>query len=119
MPERVPGSKARIVLKDGKYYLTRGRQRQELQPLIASDEDLRALVDKEVQLAIEPHRIIVGFRTPDVRIVCYLAPPPRRWMCYLPRPELLQGIQDQVRRNLLDRMLQEGVIDREIAEKLR
>lgn len=119
MPERISRTKARIVLKDGKHYLARGRQRQELQPLMASDENLQAVVGKEVQLVTEPHRTIVGFRTPEVRIVCYLPPRPRWWMCYLPRPELLQGIQDKVRQNLLDRLLQEGVIDQEIAEKLR
>jgi hypothetical protein len=119
MPASVRRTKASIVLKDGKHYLVRGRQRQELQPLVASGEDLQAVVGKEVQLATEPHRTIVGFRTPEVRIVCYLPPRPRWWMCYLPRPELLHGIEDKVRQNLLDRLLQEGVIDQEVAEKLR
>lgn len=119
MPGRIPLTRARIVLKDGKYYLVRGRQRQELQPLMASDDELQAVVGKEVQFATQPHTTIVGFRTPNVRIVCYLPPPPRRWMCYLPRPELVEGIQDKVRQNLLDRLLQEGAIDQEIADKLR
>ncbi len=116
--ERIPRAKATIATKDGKYYLVRGRQREELSPLMASEKELQALVGKEVQLATEPRRIIVGFRTPKVRVLCYIHWP-RRWMCYLPRPELLHGIEEQVRHNLLDQMLKEGVIDREVAEKLR
>lgn len=119
MPEeRIPRTRATIATKDGKFYLVRGRQRQELAPLMASDQELQALVGKEVQVTTEPRRIIVGLRTPRVRVLCYIHWP-RRWMCYLPRPDLLQGIEEQVRRNLLEQMLKEGVIDQEVAEKLR
>lgn len=119
MPEtRPPKIKATIAAKDGKYYLVRGRQRDELAPLMASEEELQAMVGKEVQVATSPRRIIVGLRTPKMRVLCYIYWP-RRWMCYLPRPELLQGIEERVRINLLEQMLKEGVIDREVAEKLR
>ncbi len=112
-------TKARIAQTSGKTYLVRGRQRDELQPLAASAEDLAAVVGKQVEVEVATRHTIVGLRAPEVRIVCYLPPPIRRWTCYIPRPELVEGIQEKVRDNLIDRMVQEGVIDQAVAEKLR
>lgn len=113
-------AKAKIAhSKDGKTYLVRGRQRDELQPLVASAEDLAAVAGQQVEVEVETRQTIVGFRTPEVRVVCYLPVRPRNWSCYIPRPELIEGIQEKIRENLIERMVEQGVIDRQTAEKLR
>jgi len=116
--------------------------------MVGGVETLKGLAGQKVEILYsEPTRFVVGLqagRRPP--ILCYLPPVTfgqqgvaveaarsqqfhiaitdeagiRRpiILCYVPAPELIKGIELEVRRNLANQLLQEGYIDAAVREKI-
>ncbi|HUW96613.1 MAG TPA: hypothetical protein VMW58_12575 [Anaerolineae bacterium] len=117
--------KGMLIFEKGKYFLEVEGERQELPPGMGIDEaQLRDLAGKEVEvLYSEPKRFAIALLGPRMPpIICYLPPwPPEPWpgpTCYLPVPWLIKGVEKEVRANLAKRFLDEGLINREVYDKL-
>ncbi len=83
-------AKARIGKRNGKTYLARGRERDELQPLAASAGDLAAVAGQHVDVEVEARHTAVR----------------------------LPGVDDQVRAYLLKQFVAERIIAQEVYELL-
>ena len=137
-----------VIAEKGKYYLDLAGARVELLPqMTGGEENLKALAGQKVEvLYSEPTRFVVGLqsgRRPP--ILCYIVPFTfgqqggvavehaqefhiaitdvegiRRpiILCYVPAPELIAGIEFEVRRNVANQMLQEGYISADVHAKI-
>lgn len=148
MEERGKRTMAKVVQKEGHFYVQRGEDLQEIDPILGGGEEvLRRLDGMDVELAVEQLPWVVGVISDKVRIVCYLPPPdlrkalfgehvttpvgttmttqPRaaglkglRPTCYLPRDWLIRGVEEQVRINLVKELAAEGILTQAINERL-
>lgn len=112
-----------VVFEEGKYFLEVEGTREEVPAeAIAQEAQLKELVGQEVEvLYSEPKRAVVGLVAKEfMPILCYIPGPP--WppcfMCYLPPPWVIRGVELEVRTNLAKRFLEEGYISEEIFERL-
>jgi len=127
-----------LRFEEGKFFLeVEGKKRELPTTALADEAQLKEYVNQEVEvLYSEPVRQVVGLAAGRrLRIVCYL-PPPDPWppwppcclppphfphppLCYIPAESwFLKGVEAQVRANLARRFLEEGVIGKEVYEKL-
>jgi hypothetical protein len=113
-----------VVFEEGKYFLEVEGRREEVPPeAVAQEARLKELVGQEVEvLYSEPKRAVVGLVAKEfMPILCYIPWPP--WppcfMCYLPPPWVIRGVEQEVRMNLARRFLEEGYISEEVFERLR
>jgi hypothetical protein len=115
--------KGTIVREKGKFYLKMKDRREELPLDTVIDSDrLERLVGKDVEVLLsEPRQAVVGIRLEELLpILCYIPWPP--WppcfLCYLPAPWLIKGVELEVQRNLAKRFLEEGYINEEVFKRL-
>jgi len=136
-----------VVAEGDKFFLDLAGSRVELLPqMMGGVDNLKSLAGQKVEILYsEPTRFVVGLqagRRPP--ILCYYQPGPY-WqrtaeaepapqyhlvitdeagirrpiiLCYVPAPELVKGIEYEVRRNLANRLLQEGYISADVHEKI-
>ena len=112
-----------VVREEGKYLLEVEGERQEI-PLetVMDESQLESIVGQTVEvLYSEPRPAVVGILARErVPILCYVPWPP--WppcfLCYLPVPWLLRGVEREVQVNLAKRFLEEGYINEEVFERL-
>ena len=127
-------STGKIVLAEGKYFLELAGSRQELpSELLAAQPELKDLTGKEVGVLFsEPQRSVVGLqaaRRPP--ILCYIPAPefhvmheeaaifkPMRPICYVPADWVVKGVEQKIRENLAKELLNEGVIGKEVYDRL-
>lgn len=108
-----------IVMEGEKYFIDVAGQREELPVVVVGDEaELKEMVGTQVEvLYSEPTRFIVGLKPPRrPPWLCYLPRPP--WLCYLPPPWVFRGFEQQVRVNLAKQFLEEGLISKEVYDRL-
>jgi hypothetical protein len=113
-----------LVFEEGKYFLEVEGRREEVPPeAVAQEARLKELVGQEVEvLYSEPKRAVVGLVARELMpILCYIPWPPLPpcFMCYLPPPWVIRGVEQEVRTNLARRFLEEGYISEEVFERLR
>jgi hypothetical protein len=113
--------RGKIVSERGKFFLEAGRERWELEEgMMIAEQPLPELVGREVEVLLsEPRRYVVGLVAEKLRpILCYIPYP--HPLCYIPAdPWLFKGVEDRIRVNLAEKFLEEGLITKEIHEKLR
>lgn len=138
MSERATVGK--VILERGKYYLKAGDSKEELIPEAVGGVDaLKAVEGQQVEvLYSEPQTFVVALR-PKRRppILCYLPAPWNRLVpgheaivatsqlglrvkptCYVPLDWVVRGVEEQVRRNLAAELLEQGIISKEVNEKI-
>jgi hypothetical protein len=112
-----------VMFDEGKYFLEVEGRREEL-PLetVVEEEQLKKLVGQEVEVFFsEPRPAVVGIKAKELMpILCYIPWPP--WppcfLCYLPVPWLIRGVEREVQINLAKRFREEGYISEEVFERL-
>jgi len=112
-----------VGFEEGKYFLEVEGRREELPTwAVAEEARLKELVGQEVEVIYsEPRRAVMGLVAKELMpILCYIPWPP--WppcfMCYLPAPWLIRGVEREVQVNLAKRFLEEGYISEEVFERL-
>ena len=115
-----------VVFDEGRYFLKVDDRREELPvETVLQGEELEKLVGQEVEVLLsEPRQAVVGLIAKDALrfpIFCYVPPWPP-WppcfMCYLPAPWLIKGVEREVQVNLAKRFLEEGYISEEVFRRL-
>jgi hypothetical protein len=110
-----------MVYKDGKYFVEMEGRDEELPVGVLVDEaQFKELVGQQVEvLYSEPTRFVVGVVARVPRIRCYYI------LCYYPADiwgryvgPAIPELGENVRIKLADRFLEEGLISREVHEKL-
>lgn len=127
--------KGKIILEEGKYFLDIDGKKQELPAGTIDEAKLKELAGKEVEIIYsEPQSFVVGIKVDKLpTITCYIRPwPPHPpcyiwhphppcymycFVCYLPADWLIKGVEVEVRKNLAQRFLDEGIISKENYEK--
>jgi hypothetical protein len=109
----------KVLLEGDKYFIDVAGRREELPPGVIGDEaELKELVGEQVEVFYsEPTRFIVGLKHPRrPPWMCYLPRPP--WLCYLPPPWVFKGFEKEIRLNLARQFLEEGLISKEVYDRL-
>lgn len=134
--------KGKIILEEGKYFLDIDGKKQELPAGTIDEAKLKELAGKEVEIIYsEPQSFVVGIKAdktiilncfifpwppkPPCYVPCYIWDPRPPWppcyihcfVCYLPADWLIKGVEVEVRKNLAQRFLDEGIISKENYEK--
>ena len=114
-----------VVFDEGRYFLEVEDRREPLPvETVLQEEQLEKLVGQEVEVLLsEPRQAVVGLVAKELLpfpIGCYIPWPP--WppcfLCYLPVPWLIRGVERQVQVNLAKRFLEEGYISEEVFRRL-
>jgi len=112
----------KMAYRDGKYFVEMEGRDEELPVGVLADEaQFRELVGQQVEvLYSEPTRFVVGVVAKVPRIRCYYI------LCYYPKDiwerhfgPVFPELAENVRIKLADRFLKEGLISKEVHEKLR
>lgn len=131
-------AKGRIESENGVFYLRWEGGRDELPgDLLESQPGLKELIGQDVEVLLsEPRSFVIGLRVPKrPPILCYLPAPP--WIslgrpeqlaqafnahlhpsCYVPADWMIRGVEEQVRRNLADRLLKDKVISKSVHDTI-
>jgi hypothetical protein len=103
---------AKVSLEQGAYMVTVGRSKK---PLLAGEVNdapaLRKLVGKEDVVAVLSGRTIaaIGRRVAP----CY-------WIvCYIPAPDLFERIRPEIRKQLVTKYVNEGIIGKQLAREIQ
>lgn len=112
-----------VIFEKGKYFLELEDRREELPvETVLVEDQLKKLVGQEVDVLFsEPRPAVVGLKAKDLMpILCYIPWPP--WppcfLCYLPIPWMIRGVEREVQVNLAKRFLEEGYISEEVYKRL-
>ncbi|UCG61496.1 MAG: hypothetical protein JSV52_14450 [Candidatus Zixiibacteriota bacterium] len=119
MPERT-AKRGKVLYQRGKYYVIVGRRRSEI-PIgtFASRAEIARLVGKDVVVVFSRRRkteiVAIGtWPTPERRLI--------RWpiiVCYIPAPDLMRRLGDEMRLALIRNMVREKIISPQFARKIR
>jgi mannosyltransferase OCH1-like enzyme len=101
-----------VSLDQGTYMVSVGRLKK---PILAGEMNeaagLRKLVGKEDVVAVLSGKTIaaIGRRIAP----CY-------WIvCYIPAPEIFQQIRPEIRKQLVTKYVNEGIIDKQLAKEIQ